>query len=86
MIVLWFTVLAGSPKTREEPGHPYPLLAPPMLPQGENDLSETWGMLNGRKVELNQGYHKRAYVYLGKLSVLTTFDTGSFRNAVREEF
>ena len=77
MVVLWFTVLAGSPKTQGEPGHPYPLLAPPTLPQGENDLSETWGMFNGRKVELNQGYHKRAYVYLGKLSVLTTFDTGT---------
>ena len=31
-------------------------------------------------------YHKRAFVYIGNLAVLTTFDTGRFQNAVQLEF
>ena len=37
-------------------------------------------------MELDEAYHKRAYVYVGELAVLTTFDTGSFRNAIRLSF
>ena len=37
-------------------------------------------------MELDEAYHKRAYVYIGELTVLTTFDTGSFRNAIEVEF
>ena len=40
-------------------------------------------MMNQRQVELMEGYHKRAYVYVGELAVLSTFDTGSFRNAIQ---
>ena len=84
--VLWYTVLVSPPKTQGGPSYPYPQLAPPIGPRADNELGEVIGMFNGRKVELNEGYHKRAYVYLGKLAVLTTFDTGSFRNAIRLEF
>ena len=39
-------------------------------------------------MELVDGYHKRAYVYVGGLAILTTFDTGSFRScdAIRLSF
>ena len=40
-------------------------------------------MMSQRQVELVDGYHKRAYVYVGEHPILTTFDTGSFRNAIR---
>ena len=37
-------------------------------------------------MELDEGYHMRAHVYVGELAVLTTFDTGSFRNAIPLSF
>ena len=54
--------------------------------RGLDDPDEVIGMMNRRKVKLNEGYHKRAYVYVGELAVLLTFDTGSFRNAIRLSF
>ena len=36
--------------------------------------------------KMPEGYHKRAYVYIGSMAVLTTFDSGSFRNAVSSKF
>ena len=35
---------------------------------------------------LAPGYHKQATCYVGAVPVLATFDTGSFRNAIRPEF
>ena len=44
---------------------------------------EVLGMLNGQSVELTEGYHRRAFVCVGELGVLTTFDKGSFQNAIK---
>ena len=86
IVALWYTVLVSTPKSQGGPSYPFPQLAPPIEPWADNEPGEVIGMMRGRKVELNEGYHKRAYVYLGKLAVLITFDTGSFRNAIRLEF
>lgn len=85
IVALWYTVLVSPPKSQGRPSYPFPQLAPPIA-HGYEDPSEVIGMMRGRKVELNEGYHKRAYVYLGKLAVLITFDTGSFRNAIQLDF
>ena len=76
---LWYTVLVSPPKTQGGPSYPFPQLAPPIEPRVYEDPGEVIGMMRGRKVELSEGYHKRAYVYFGKLAVLITFDTGSFQ-------
>ena len=40
----------------------------------------------GSALKLPPGYHKQVYVYIGEEAVLTTLDTGSFRNAVDRKF
>ena len=42
-----------------------------------DDLNEVIGIMNQHQVELQEGYHERAYVYTGGLAVLSTLDTGS---------
>eukprot|EP00959_Pyramimonas_sp_CCMP1952_P023593 496089-Pyramimonas_sp.AAC.1 len=43
---------------------------------------ELFNMMQDGLYRLSQGYHKQAYVHVGTVKVLTTFDSGSFRNAV----
>ena len=47
---------------------------------------ELFNMMHDGLYRLPQGYHKRAYVHVGTMTVLTTFDSGSFRNAVTQSF
>ena len=87
LFVLWFAVLArpsAVPGAGDRYAHSSPRLALPM----DEDYRpyDIIGMMNGQAVELAQGYHKRAFVYVGKQAVLTTFDTGSFRNAIQAEY
>ena len=93
LIVLWFAVQPAPPPKPSGGayGHPqltYEAYAYPYA-RGMDDPYEVIGMMNGhtqgRHVELNEGYHKRAYVYVDELPVLATFDTGSFRNAIQLE-
>ena len=84
MIALWLAVYTGPVASQLSQDQKYPRLPPPYA-HGFDDPSEMFGMMKGQHVELPDGYHKRAYVYVGGHPVLTTFDTGSFRNAIRLE-
>ena len=82
--VLWLAVRTGPVASQLSQDQKYPRLPPPIT-HGFEDPSEMFGMMKGQHVELPDGYHKRAYVYVGGHPVLTTLDTGSFRNAIRLE-
>ena len=84
MVALWIAVQTGPAASRpNERPHVHPQLTLPYT-HGYDNPGGVFGMMNtkGRQIELDEGYHKRAYVYVGELAVLTTFDTGSFRNAI----
>ena len=89
LLALGYMLLAGPPRARRpsEGPYDYPRLAYEQRPYTRrfDDLDEVIGMMSQRQVELQEGYHKRAYVYVGELVVLSTFDTGSFRNAIQLE-
>ena len=88
LIALWFAVLAGPPTMPRAGGryyHSAPRLAHPMADDYDGPYDQI-EMLKGSRVELAEGYRKRAFAYVGNQAVLTTFDTGSFRNAIQAEF
>ena len=88
LIAMWFRVLGGAP-TLSWSGRQYPFSVPQLAHPFAGDLDmapEQFGMMTEPIVELVEGYHKRAFVYVGNLAVLTTFDTGSFRNAIQAQF
>ena len=88
MMVLWFAVQPAPPARPNGGAYGRPQLTYPYT-RGMDDPYEVIGMMRGhtqgRHVELSEGYHKRAYVYVGELPLLATFDTGSFRNAIQLE-
>ena len=91
-VSIWVVVWTGRPVNMPvDRPRVHPRLTP-LYSHGFDDWNddpyEVMSMMSSRshQVELDQGYHKRAYVYVGELAVLTTFDTGSFRNAIRVSF
>ena len=71
LVALWLAVQPDPSAKPRESRYEYPRLTSPVI-HGPEDPSELIGVLQQRQVELTEGYHKRAYVYVGEHPILTT--------------